>query len=663
MGGFNSLIRGATLADERVKQLNRSQRALHETFRGGLGIVALASAGAMFAGIKGAADLQVAMVGVQTATRGTAAEMERLTGLAFKVSDATNQSVVDSANVLKVLGRSGFTAPQIEVLGMDAAKFADVQLLSRKVTFEEGANQAATLAHMFRKYGTDSKPIFDMAAALSKMQPDGLAKSITQMGYFVPTFKSLGVSDVDSFATMAILSRTGYGKGKGGTGMANLLMDSLGPLQQTLHAQKGKRRLLGQWGILDDQGHNRFFHQTKAFGQLASKSQLDAMTPEQLSAYAMKMAGKAKFDFVGMLTQIAKYALTPEGLAKGQDKLTSELISMFGKQGGRMALLALDPQFISQITAAHKRLADSMRGEGAVAEMQRKYLDTFWGQFGRMRTNLYNVLIDMSGPMLKPFKEFFKLIADNASAFQGFIHEHRAFGNAISAAIGAIGIAAGLAFIAMGRLGLAMTALPSAIDRLSAALLRLGVAAETAGAEAGAGAAAAGAGGAAGLLKKVPIAGVVGSVVGAAILYDAADRWHKVSPAGKAGKSEQDYQQDSSYRHDKSGNRILPNGLVISPSGQYIKPTSIVFPNATSIKAPTSAKKTHSGQVSMVQNFHYHAAPGNDAQSKRHALDHARKVANETARVIGSTMRTSMRSAGSTIATLGMSPLELNPSV
>ena len=661
IGGFSSVVRGATLADERVKSLNRSQRALNETMKMGSGIVALASMGAMYAGIKGAADLQTAMVGVQTATQATGKEMDRLRQKAFDVSAATAQSVTDSANVLKVLGRSGFSASQVETLAIPAAKFADIQYLSRGVSFEEGANQAATLAHMFRRYGTDAAPIFDMSAALSKMMPDGLNKAITQMSYFVPTFKSLGVSDEDSFATMAILSRTGYGKGKGGTGMANLLMDSLGPMQQTNFAQKGKKHLLNQWGILDSTGHNRFFHQTADNVHLKSKDEMDAMTPEQLGTYAKSLAGKVSFDFIGMLKEIAMHSITPESRKLGQDKLTSQLISMFGKQGGRMALLALDPQFIDQITKAQERLKKSMKGKGAVEEMQAKYMDTFWGRWKQATTNVDSLLTDSFGSWLGPLKSLATVIGDGAHAIQAAVHQHRWLGNAISVGIAAIGVASGLAFLALGRMGIAMAALPAALDNVSAAMLRMGIAAETAGGEIAAGEAA----------TKV---GAVGVVVGAAstaavfggplaLHMAAAQEGNRRSIAGTNATEAAQFRNFKRYDHDGLrtpfgsydilGHRISSDTL--SKINQYNKAGS-------QIHAPVhGAAGANRHQVGHTVNVTVHpgASSGNPAQDNRHALNVARKTAQKVAMVLGADIRTTGRAAGGTINAWGMSNFEL----
>jgi len=116
--------------------------------------------------------------------------------------------------------------------------------------------------------------------------------------------------------------------------------------------------------------------------------------------------------------------------------------------------------------------------------------------------------------------------------------------------------------------------------------------------------------------------------------------------------------QSAKHPHKlNTGGRILGNGVAMLHSNE------IVVKDRTVKNMDRYFAKGGGGGIAININAPYHAAPGNDAQSKRNALDHARQVANETARVISATMRTSMRSAGSTIATLGMSPLELNPSV
>lgn len=369
---------------------------------------AVAGVAVMTSAVTEAAKLQTALVGIQNATGANQSQMSRIQQTAYNISAATAQSVVDSAHIMAVMARSGVNDPnKLMQIALPAAKFADVQFLSRGVSFQEGAQQAIMLAHMFRQYDPKGLTnIFDMMTRLSELMPHNLSAAVTQMGYYLPTFKSIGVSDEQSIATMALLDRFGYGRGKGGTGMANLALEALGPLQMTAHAQVGKANILREMGLIDSAGHSVFY---------------DPKTKN--------------FNFIGFLTQLSDYAKGKRG-----DDVTKQFISVFGKQGGRMAMLAEDPKFVAQITAIMKTMN---RKDLGMDQQQGRYMNTLAGQFQLAVTNFKSVMVELAYPWLGKLTEVFRTLGNSLHSFQVWLHQHPTAEKAIGAGFAGATVAAG----------------------------------------------------------------------------------------------------------------------------------------------------------------------------------------------------------------------------
>jgi TP901 family phage tail tape measure protein len=421
----------------KIEEVRLAQMKLGTT---GAGVVAAAGVGVMAYALADAARLQTALVGIKNATGASNGQMDRLREVAFNISAATAQSVVDSAHIMAVMARSGVNDPKrLEQIAMPAAKFADVQYLSRGVPFTEGAQQAIMLAHMFRQYDPAGLThIFDMMTRLSEMMPHNLSAAVTQMGYYLPTFKSIGVSDEQSVATMALLDRFGYGRGKGGTGMANLALEALGPLQQTQFAQGAKGDMLKQMGLIDNSGHSLFYD-----------------------------AQKKTFDFLGFLNKLGEYAKGKRG-----DDVTKTFISVFGKQGGRMAMLAEDPKFTSQIEAIIKSMSRKDLGMDA---QQSRYMNTLAGQFQLARTNFASLMTELAWPWLAETTSFFHNVGEMLHNAQAWLHGHRDTEKAIGGVFAGLTALAGIRF-AVGTASLLLTG-ARALGLLAAAAPGVGLAA------------------------------------------------------------------------------------------------------------------------------------------------------------------------------------------
>ncbi len=375
----------------------------------------MAAGGGLLSGIRGAADLQTAMVGIRNATGATPQQMDMLQQQAYSLSALTAQSVGDSAHIMAVMARSGMNDPnQLMKISKPAALFADVQFLSRGVPFEEGAKNAIMLAHLFHAYNpADATKMFDQMTRLSEMMPDNLSKAVTQMGYFVPQLKALGVPNEQNIALMALLDRVGYGRGKGGTGVAALVMNALGPLQLTKHAQVGKNDLLRQIGVLGASGQSLFYDK---------KTQ--------------------SFDMIGFLHQLGKYGATHD-----RADTVKNFKGAFGTGGGRIADMATDRNFIDQL---NKIISFMGRTDLSMIEQQKRYMNTLNGQFQLFTTNFKSFLTDMMWPWLDRLRDTFHFLGDKIHDTQQWMHQHPTARKAAGIGLAGLAAAGTVASLAIG---------------------------------------------------------------------------------------------------------------------------------------------------------------------------------------------------------------------
>ena len=654
VGTFNQIASGAQKANAKTQALKKSINDVSRALQIGFGVAAAVGAEAMFKGIKNAADLQTAMVGVQQATQATTEQMKALRAEAYKVSQETAQSVVTSARVMQVMGRQGLTAPQILTLAEPVAKFADVQFLSRGVPFEQGATVGTTLAHLFRRYGTsgnnDIRPILDMATAMSMSMPHDLDKALTQLSYWVNQAQGLGIAPDQIMAAQVLLDRVGFGRGKGGTNIGQLINQSLGPLQLTAHAQKAKAAMLGQptaanpyaLGLLDAQGHNRFFHQGPN--------------------------GEKSFDLYGELMALATWA---KRVPRADDAIKI-LTSVFGVQGGRIAELVLDPRVVKQLPAIKQKLDNALPHmqkngvwyRGAVEEAQDAYIwHTMMGQWQVMTTNFQSFLTTIMDPWLADLTTVFKITGKVLADWTNFMQAHPAAakvaGGALAGGTVASALLAALAGVGAGKflIGSALGGTPAQL----ATIFGAGNAARYAGLLAGAGWATVIIGG----IAAVGVAAYewrkhskeIGHFIGAELLR-ASDWIHdtggprlvKAMQAawtnGINGLSHADW--GAVLRHALFGNftvqgkgngTFTPFGvpLGIGPMVQYVD--GLIDARLKHDQA------RHPNRQKTEAHFHYHAAAGDDLTERRRAAAAHREAADRMGDHFSRNARTGNRRA------------------
>jgi hypothetical protein len=358
------------------------------------GTVALAGVAAMTDAVTQASKLQTIFVAIQNATGATASQMEQYSQRFYNIADKNGMSVQDAADIVRVFARaSGGRMSLGNIMNMTeqgGAQFAMIMKNARGESYDEAATQAITLAHMFRAYDPKSQDrMFDAMAHLGEMMPHNLNAAITQMGYFLPKLKTMGVSDSDAVAMMAWLDQSGYGRGKGGTGLRTLVEQGLGPLQLTTHAQGFKKHMLEQMGLINAAGDSNFYN-----------------------------AKTNQFDVFGYFQHISDwFAKQPN---KG--RAIRDITGTFGTQGGNIAALLEDPLLVSGLRELRNFSQDRRISQH---EQAGKYENTVAFQAGRAWHNFQSLMTDVAGPWLNDITAMFRSIGDKLHAAQAYLHAHK----------------------------------------------------------------------------------------------------------------------------------------------------------------------------------------------------------------------------------------------
>jgi hypothetical protein len=618
--------------------LERRLAGVAKVASAGFTVLGVAVGAAMVAGVKGAADLETAMVGIRNATGATHGEMEKLRGIAFDVSSQTAQSVVNSANIMQVMAQSlGKPAPGMSsaqaLMGIarPAAMFADVQFLRSKgaISFEDAARQAIQVAHLYQAYTPKQvEPIFDNLTKLSQMMPDNLNRYLTQAAYYMPLYRRMHVAPEESLVLGAWLDRMGLGRGKGGTALSQFLLQQMQPLQITSHQQGKRADALRSLGLLNDDGSAKFLEGGQ-FHVIAAMEQINRTVDARLRGLKGHDYDKAM-----------------------QDSIV-DIQKALGVVGGRAGLLGT-PEAVQQL---HLMIEQLHLVPGMYVQ-QARYMDTLNGQFQLFKTNVSSLFTDAMWGSLPYLKGQLHGLAEAAHQAQMWVHAHRDETNKwVKAGLIPLGWAILQGGLAAGRALLAFSGIPGQLTRLTEGVSALGVASgiaagriTAAGAEIGAGGAAAGAGASAfgvGITRAGLLAGLSGAAAGVLRFGSALGIFVAVLASTRAvldafgykppTKSEFDKwrrnQSGGAFDYPLQGNPpdILPGSI---PQGipPFVPPPFV----------PPRAVRTGSGhQVALVVNNHYHAAAGDDdATSRRRSILHAREVAGKTATVIGDLLRT-----------------------
>jgi hypothetical protein len=292
--------------------------SLGHMLEGGTAIDALYEAG----------HYQSVMTSIKSITGANDKQMAGVNSQMFSVGNMAGMSPTESAGMFREIARQSQGAlglPAMQTLMPLMAKAQTVIGTTRGYSPEQTTDAMMAYVHLMKMYQPKQMlgpQGFDLATKFFELIPNAPASAIKQLSYFVPQLSNLGVSDKDEDALMLTLARAGYGQGKGGTGLADLVMQSLGPLQVTSFAQAQKAGLLQQSGLTNAKGVSNFFND------------------------------KAGGNVIGMLDDMAKLRESMGALAS-----TKLFEGIFGIQGARIGDLLANPVIHTQLQGAVKALS------------------------------------------------------------------------------------------------------------------------------------------------------------------------------------------------------------------------------------------------------------------------------------------------------------------
>jgi hypothetical protein len=415
--------------DAQTAKVNRATAAM-ERFRTttvGLGTSiagAFAMAGAAvdaFSMVQ-AAKLQRTLTAIRNETGADPRKMGGVYNSVFSIANRIGVSPVEAAQAW--LDVSRLTAGQLSVKQMQQVAprvldFASMLHFNRPdVSVDEATKAGLQLVHLFRAYQPKQMlPLLDQVYRLSGLMAETPSQAVRQMSYYEPLFKGLKIDNNTSVAMMALLDRAGF-RMKVGTNVRAAMLEALGPLQLTSHAQQAKLGMLEQMGVFKG------------------------------GKFAWNLPGGST-DFIGMLTAVAQWSQGKAKQGVPLSDLAKTLYGTFGKQGGNIMQLMADPimlQILGQIRAYQKNPNVSLSAGISNRDSSLAY------QAGRAWGNLQAVLTELGYTEVPNLTNAFKNLANTFHTWQSWLHAHREAERLIAGtALGATGFMAGR--FALGGIG------------------------------------------------------------------------------------------------------------------------------------------------------------------------------------------------------------------
>lgn len=408
-------------------QIQRT-KAVQSILTAGFTTLAVVSGAAIYTGVKGAADLQNAMMSVAVATGRATNHMQDFYNMAFRVSGMTAQSVTTIAQEIAMAASSGLNDPrQLKTAFPRIAKAADVMWLSPKhLDPVQSVKQMSTLAHLFGAYsGTPLQHMLDRATQMMFVQPESLQAMIAQGRMFIPAALSRGVSEEDIWKSSMTMGQTGFLKSRGGSGLARVIEYLGGASALTGHLSKRQDAAMRTLGLVNAKGQLQFEDRK---GHLLLGKAVDHL--EVLSKRFNPV------DFGNLLT------------------------NAFLAQGGRYMAAILRPSVYEKTQQNWKQ----MSAIGNVDTLWGKYVNTFWYQWNVFATNFANITKTIFLPLLPAFTRVFAAAGAGLGKAVMYLSQHQKLAKALGVGI------MGTFIVSLG--GIVATSLVAAANiwRLNAAL-------------------------------------------------------------------------------------------------------------------------------------------------------------------------------------------------
>jgi hypothetical protein len=403
---ISDLSKGLLLASEQFKVLDaqaaafsaklRQIKTLAFTGAGLFGGAAALAAPFIYATSK-AAELQKQMIGIQIATGGTTAQMEKMRLAIEKASAPTMFSAMDVAKMGKIISTSNtFTAPQLTSLLPEYAKFADVQMLLKGTPYATSVLEAVRLAHTANIY--DPKQLAAYLNTLTKasiMSGGDVVELGTALKYSQGTAQmALGVDPQTMVLVTALANRMGFAGSRGGTNLIDAMIRTMPGIFGSGLLKGRSNEALRNMGLVDSHGHSNVF----------TNGKFDVMKwMEGLSAYVSK-----------------EMRSHPEAIAR-QDILTN-FQHAFGAQGRRIATLFSSPKALEQFMIMERQF-ELLASNSQIQDIYVKH--SVSQQYQTAITNFQNAMIDLGTNLLPLATEWLNKFNAEITKLTTWMNDHQ----------------------------------------------------------------------------------------------------------------------------------------------------------------------------------------------------------------------------------------------
>lgn len=346
------------------------------------------------------------IVGITGGGRRDVQARARLRQEMFDVGDQFAMSPIQSANMFREIARQSQGAMPLSSMEQMLPQIARMQVVlsqTRHMAPQETTDAAMNFVHLLRLYtpeqmiGKNGKGGgFDLMTRLMEMAPVNPQQLVRQMTYVAPDFLNLGIPNEQLAALMLTLTRSGYGTGKGATGIAQLVKQSLGPAQITSFSSAIKQNYLQKMGLLDKKGE-----------------------PSWVGA-----EGGDVFKLLAGLGTYEQNLIKKRGMGMGRAIATRDFTAVFGVQGSRMADLLTDPRIVGILQGSIRTMRDQK--SLGLDEQSNAFLNLTTTRIQRAFQNFQALMTEIGWVTLPAVSKAFNDLGDTLHNAQHWLNAHKA---------------------------------------------------------------------------------------------------------------------------------------------------------------------------------------------------------------------------------------------
>ena len=395
---FNRMSADALRAEAgytRLQQKMDAVNTIHQT--AGMAAAGLGAALLDFSknGTAAAGEYQTALIQLQQSAGTTADKMAQIRDVINKTTAGTGQNLLQSTNQFTAMLQHGLTVQQMlakstngESLFELVAKYAHLQSLDPMHPTDpvESSANMVMVAHQLGAFDPDSmKSIIEQIAKLQLASGAIQSQIITQGGYFAKLGRQAGMSPEQILDMEERMAQAGLLRGKGGAGMADLILGALNAPSGSKFMDSKKGEAAIELGMYDKKGKSKI---------IDSKGDLNWAKLHDILAYDLKNM--------------------PNNILAG------DLKAFGGIPGLRVAMQAFGPAAEQQ----HRLLEQKKAKEPGIDERQTALLNSWAGAMQVLGTNLETFSINFWLPFITTFTPTLTGLGHAVAALSDFTAGH-----------------------------------------------------------------------------------------------------------------------------------------------------------------------------------------------------------------------------------------------